>query len=225
MKHTPARSAVCLGLALATVALAAPAPPRGDRAFFAQAWQAQGLQPARSNLDLLYLRPATTNAAIAAPVQVAPVVQVEMRDNWQSANRALERARLRPAEVQGLKDMVGNIVGDELRQAFEGAQSRGAGQPLLQAKVLDLYLNAPEMQAPVASKTYTKSYGDMVLVAELRDGAGGPLLLGSWDHRPAREFATARYTTRVDNAIELRAAAHSWARRLRGEYDRLAAGG
>ena len=42
-------------------------------------------------------------------------------------------------------------------------------------------------EAPVASKTYTKSYGDMVLVAELRDGAGGPLLLGSWDHRPARE--------------------------------------
>jgi hypothetical protein len=225
MKHATLRSSIALALALATIVVAAATPPRGDRASFAQAWQAQGLQPAKSNLDLLYLRPAAAGGGSAAAVQVAPVVQVEMRDNWQSANRALERARLRPTEVQGLKDMVGSIVGDELRQAFAGARGRGAGQPVLEAKVLDLYLNAPEMQAPVASKTYTTSYGDMVLVAELRDGAGGPLLLGSWDHRPAREFPTARYTTRVDNAVELRAAARSWAKRLRGEYDRLAAGG
>jgi len=63
------------------------------------------------------------------------------------------------------------------------------------------------------------------LVLELRDGAGGPLLLGSWDHRPAREFVTARWTTRVDNEIEIRAAARGWARLLRREMDRLSTQG
>jgi len=216
---------LCLALGgAALLAAAADVPARGDRASFAAHWQAQGLQPvAKTSLDLLYLRPGLAKAASAAPVRVAPV-QVQMRENWQSANRALERARLRPVEVQTMKDEVGRIVGEELQQAFGDAHGALAGRPVLEARVLDLYLNAPEMQAAVHSKTYTQSYGDMVLVAELRDGDGGPLLLGSWDHRPAREWVTPRLTTRVDNAIELRAAAHAWAKRLRGEYDRLAAG-
>jgi hypothetical protein len=223
MERALLRTSTCLAFAFAAVlAAAGETPARGNRAAFAAAWQAQGLQPAKSNLDLLYLRPGLARGG-GAPVQVS-VVQVQMRENWQSANRALERARLRPVEVQGLQDEVGRIVGEELQQAFAGAHA-AAGRPVLEARVLDLYLNAPEMQVAVHSKTYTNSYGDMVLVAELRDGAGGPLLLGSWDHRPAREFPTARLTTRVENAIEVRAAAHAWAKRLRGEYDRLAAGG
>jgi hypothetical protein len=171
------------------------------------------------SFDLLYVRPEASVALHS--LQFAPV-EVEMREDWQRANRALERARLRPDETQKLKDEVGRIVADELHQAFEGAPVAG-GTPVLQARVLDLYLNAPDMQTAVASKTYTRSYGDMVLVAEVRDGPGGRLVLGAWDHRPAREFASARLTTRVDNAIELRAAAHGWAKLLRREFDRLAA--
>jgi hypothetical protein len=217
---------VLAGLVLATglvAAHASPAPTAGDRRSFSAAWQSQGLQPvAKSKLDLLYVRPGL--AAGAAPIEFAPV-QVSMRPGWQEANRSLERARLCPSEEQGLKDAVGRIVEDELHKAFSDALAPGGTQPVLHAQVLDLYLNAPEMQAAVHSKTYTKSFGDMVLVAELRDGAGGPLLLGSWDHRPAREWATARLTTRVENAIEIRAAAHGWATRLRQEFDRLHAGG
>src|SRR5690242_4082928 len=87
MKHGALGASLSLAIALATMAAAAPTPPRGDRASFAQAWQAQGLQPAKSNLDLLYLRPMAADGGSAAAVQVAPVVQVEMRDNWQRANR------------------------------------------------------------------------------------------------------------------------------------------
>ena len=218
----------CCALLIAGLVLAgtatADAPPSGGRAAFAADWQAQGLRPEKSDLDLLDLRPGGAGASVSE-VQLAPV-QVEMRDNWQSANRALERASLRQPEVQALKDQVAEIVADELRQAFAQAPVRSAAAaPVLQAKVLDLYLNAPEMQTAVHTRTYTQSYGDMVLVAELRDGSGGPLLLGSWDHRPAREFSTPRLTTRVENAIEVRAVARAWARRLRGEFDRLAAGG
>jgi hypothetical protein len=224
MENRSRRALSVFVLAAAVIAVqAAPVPAAGDRRVFEAGWQSQGLQPvAKSRLDLLYVRPGLE--AGTAPIEFAPV-QVSMRPGWQSANRALERARMRPSEEQGLKDAVGEIVEDELRKAFAGARAPGGRRPLLQAQVLDLYLNAPEMQAAVPSKTYTQSYGDMVLVAELRDGEGGPLLLGSWDHRPAREWATARLTTRVENAIEVRAAAHGWATRLRGEFDRLDAGG
>lgn len=219
------RLSLLLCLAIATGAAPAadvPRPARGDRAAFAADWQAQGLQAVDvKGLDLLYLRPGA--AGSAGPLQVAPV-EVELRENWQRANRSLERARLRPAEVQELKDQVAAIVADELRQAFGAppAGAIGASTPVLQVRVLDLYLNAPEMQAAVASKTYTNSFGDMVLVAELRAGPGGPLMLATWNHQPAREFVAPRLTTRVENSIEVRAAAHAWARLLRREFEKLA---
>jgi hypothetical protein len=217
---------ILLGLVLvaSTVAAADAPPARGDRAGFAADWQAQGLLPVETRgLDLLYLRPGATPGG--SVVQVAPV-EVELREGWQQANRALERARLRPGEVQQLKDEVAKIVGHEVREAFGAAPVASGGvAPVLQVRVLDLYLNAPEMQAAVASKTYTNAFGDMVLVAELRDGPEGPLLLASWDHRPAREHVTPRLTTRVENSIEVRAAARAWARQLRREIDRLGAGG
>ena len=124
-----------------------------------------------------------------------------------------------------MKDEVAAIVEDELRS--ELAQVRGiggAGAPVLEARVLDLYLNAPDLQTATATRVYTRSFGDMVLVAELRDQRGGRLLLGSWDHRPAREHPMLRQATRVDTAIEVRAAAHAWARKLRLELERLHAG-
>jgi hypothetical protein len=215
-KRSAVRLLLCLALA-AGAAGASDAPPPADREHFAADWSAQGLQPvATRSFDLLYARPGA--AAALQAVQLAPV-QVEMREDWQRANRSLERARLRPAETQRLKDEVARIVADELGDAFGNAA--GAGTPVLEARVVDLYLNAPEMQAAVASKTYTQAFGDMVFVAELRDGPGGRLLLASWDHRPAREFATPRQTTRVENAIEVRAAAHGWAKLLRREFDRL----
>jgi hypothetical protein len=166
----PPPFAVCLALA----AGAARRPPtrrrRGDREPSPRSGSAQGLQPvATRSLDLLYLRPGA--ARRRARVQIAPV-QVEMREDWQRANRSLERARLRPDETQRLKDEVAAIVADELR-SLRAAAGGGAGAPVLEARVVDLYLNAPEMQAAVASKTYTKAFGDMVLVAELRDGPGG----------------------------------------------------
>ena len=212
----------CLAAALLCAAWATtPAP--GSRQAYAADWAAQGLQPAKSRLDLLYLRPG--GPARAGSLQVAPV-EVQMRRDWQRADRTLEYTQLRPEEVQGLKDEVAAIVADELQQAFgTDAVAAPGGRPVLQARVVDLYLNAPDVTSAVRAKNYTSSWGDMVLVAELRDGPGGSLLLASWNHSPAREFATPRLTTRVENAIELRAAARGWARALRREIDRVGKGG
>src|SRR4249919_3059503 len=134
----------CLALAVGAAAAADTRPARGGRADFAADWQAQGLQPANTRgLDLLYLRPGAAGAASVA--RVAPV-EVELREGWQRANRGLERARLRPEEVQQLKDEVARGVGDEVREAFGPApMASGSGTPVLQVRVLDLYLNAPDL--------------------------------------------------------------------------------
>ena len=216
--HAPLRVLVCLAAACVACATAAAAPAPGSRQAFAADWQAQGLQPAKSSLDLLYLRPG--GEAGAGALQVAPV-EVRMRPDWQRAERTLEYARLPAEQVQQLKDEVADIVADELRKAFADAPLAAAGaSPVLQARVLDLYVNAPDVKSGVRVRSFTTAFGDMVLVAELRDAPDGKLLLASWDHRAARESATPRLTTRVENATEIRAAAHDWARLLRREMER-----
>jgi hypothetical protein len=210
-------------LLLCTLVAAASPSPRETRAQAAARWQSQGLQPLRTRgLDLLYVRPGLRLSTVA--VKVAPVA-VEMREDWQRASPELAHARVRPREVQRLKDEVALIVADELHRELAGVRAGAdAGAPVLEARVQDLYLNAPDLMLAPATRHYVRSFGDMVLVAELREGRGGPLLLGTWDHRPARDFPTLRLATRVENAIEVRAAARAWARQLRRELDRLAGG-
>ena len=210
-----------LAFFLALSATAVPAatgelPPGSDRAAFAAHWAAQGLRPVESRLDLFYVAGGGPTRGVRS-VEIAPV-RVTLREGWQRADRSLERARLRPEEEQALRDEVARIVAEDLEKEFSKF-AWGIYEPVLHAQVLDLYLNAPDMQTAVHGKTYTKSFGDMVLVAELRS-TNGRIVRASWDHRPAREFVTPRLTTRVDNAIEIRAAAHGWARLLANEFMR-----
>jgi hypothetical protein len=197
--------------------------PRGDRAAFAAEWQAQGLQP----VDAAAWTCCTCGRAPPAGRRA----RRSRRSRWSCARAgsAPTVGSNAPAcarrKCSSSRTRVATIVGDEVREAFGGPVGAGGAAPVLQVRVLDLYLNAPEMQAAVASKTYTNAFGDMVLVAELRAGPDGPLLLASWDHRPAREFVSPRLTTRVENVIEVRAAARAWARHLRREVERLGAGG
>jgi hypothetical protein len=212
--------AFCLALAASAAAAATDEPPpHGDREAFAARWEAKGLRPVDSRLDLFYAAGGGSTRGSRA-VTIAPV-QVSLHEHWQRANRSLERARLRPEEEQALRDEVAKIVAEELAKEF-GKYQWGIYEPVLHAYVLDLYLNAPDLQTAVHGKTYTTSFGDMVLVAELRS-TNGRIVRASWDHRPAREFAIARPTTRVDNAIEIRAAARGWAKLLAREFLRFPA--
>ena len=221
--RVPMLSLLLVAVTAASAPPVSPVPAGVRRAELVADWRGQGLQasPTR-NLDLVYVRPGARIRGDSV-LQLLPV-QVQLRADWQRANRELERMRVRPAEEQRLKDEVAVIVAEELRKQL-GELKAGGGTPVLQARVLDLYLNAPDIQTASNTRNYTRSFGDMVLVAELREAPGGSLLLGSWEHRPAREFSTLRLTTRVENAIEVRSAARAWARQLRRELDRLSAEG
>lgn len=218
---------VLLLVALVSTAWVASAavPARTDRQSYAGSWQEQGLQPVSgSRLDLLYVRAREGGPKHSADfIKLAPV-QVQLREDWQRADRALERARLRPAEEAELQDQVAAAVSEEVGKVFAQSPLMLGGDPVLQVRVVDLYLNAPEVQTAVQAKTYTTSFGDMVLVAELRDAQDDRLLAGSWDHRPARELTGLRLTTRVENSTELRAHVRRWAQVLRTDLGRAVAG-
>jgi hypothetical protein len=89
----------------------------------------------------------------------------------------------------------------------------------IRAEIRDLYINAPDLQRPGIRRTYTKSAGEMTLVAELRDGPSGALLARIIDRVRDPESAWLELTTRADNVAAARRAATHWARTLRAQLD------
>ena len=89
----------------------------------------------------------------------------------------------------------------------------------VRAEIRDLYINAPDVDRPAMIRTYTRSTGEMTLVAELRDSVSGSLIAKAVDRRVDPDSAWFEWTTRIDNAVSARRAAEKWARALRSQLD------
>lgn len=130
------------------------------------------------------------------------------------------------------KARIRDDLGRVLRRAFVAELEKGgyriadvAGDDVLRVKaeIRDLYLNAPDVPRASRTLTYTRSTGEMTLVAELRDSASGALIARVLDRYQDPEDAWFTWTTQIDNDRSAREAAESWARALKSQLDRARA--
>jgi|SRR5277367_2602425 len=91
---------------------------------------------------------------------------------------------------------------------------------LVRPKIIDLYVNAPDVMTPGRSRTYTMSAGRMTLVAELADSESGEVIARVLDRHEGRESGRMSWSSSVTNSAEADRAAGSWARILRGSLDK-----
>ncbi|HET9447729.1 MAG TPA: hypothetical protein VFO35_15795, partial [Steroidobacteraceae bacterium] len=89
--------------------------------------------------------------------------------------------------------------------------------------LVDVYVNAPDSQAPGRSRTYVMNAGRMTLVAELRDSETGALFARVLDAREARNNVAMTWSSRVANSAEARNAVAQWAKILRARLDAVRA--
>ena len=89
----------------------------------------------------------------------------------------------------------------------------------LDAAIVDLYINAPDVTGASPVQRYTLSVGEMTLQAELRDSPTGEVLARVLDRREGRDRGVFELTTSVDNAAAAREAARAWAAILRRQLD------
>jgi hypothetical protein len=211
------------------LALAAPAPastqtavPTTKREAAAQ-WSEDGLQKVNvSGLDLAYARPGATLSGYRK-VFVKPV-SVSFRRNWERDAARPTGTRVRAADSQKIRDELAQIVHDQvLRELSKGGYQivESAGDDVLELdlRVVELNLNAPDLPTADVIRTYTMSFGEMTLIADLRDSATGDTVMRILDRTVGRDYGVFRITTRVENTFELRNAAGEWARALRRELD------
>jgi hypothetical protein len=212
--------AILLAAALlsATSALAQTAPTTARNAN-AQ-WSEEGLEPINvRGLDVVFAKPGATLAGYER-IELTPI-SVEFRRNWErQAAGTGTRARVRPADVQRIRDRLSQLVEttvvEELAAGgFEMADGPGEDVLTVQMSIVNLNINAPDLPSSGNVRVYTTSVGEMTLVAELRDSSSGELIMRILDRRVGRDTLQPQFTTRVNNVSEARQAARAWAQALR----------
>ena len=206
----------------AAQANAAPAPPATDsprtRAEAAAAWSEDGLQRREvRGLDLVYVRPGADLSAYRR-IWLRPV-QISFQREWARAQERATGSRVRPRDLQRVRDDLSAVVRAEVARELDNAGYRlaeGPGEDVLEleVRVTELFLNAADLPGADMVRSYTMSFGHMTLVADLRDSVTGDPVMRILDRAIGRDYGALRITTRVENAREVGNAAQGWARVL-----------
>jgi len=209
--------AACLGSAFAAV----PAPTSQRQAD--AEWTGEGLERVEvRGLDRVFIRPGASLAAYSR-VQLEPI-SVAFRRDWGRSTAPGSRLRIREEDLQRIRQGLSELVHEQVR-----AELADGGYPLteepgedvlaVRLSIVNLHINAPDLNTPNRVRSYTTSVGEMTLVAELRDSVSGELLARILDRSVGRDFVHMRVVTRVDNVSEARTIARAWARALRNALD------
>ncbi len=176
-------------------------------------------------LDEVHLRPEADLGRYRS-ILLDPV-QVQVRDDWLKSMNYQSRhpaRRLGEDDARRIADETADSLRDILAEAFHVRGYRivaapEAGVLRLSAKVVDLYVNAPDRLSPWGTKTFTRDAGQATLLLEVRDAASGRLL-GRILHRGKAE-QTSRFAlaTNVSNRFWFDALFGRWAANCVAEFE------
>jgi hypothetical protein len=186
-----------------------------------------GLQRTKvKGIDAAYVRPGV-DLAQYGKVMLDPVV-VAFDKNWKP-ERTGSRTALSPEDRERIKSDLSKLAWDAIKDTLGKKNRQSDGYAVVAAPgpdvmrlstaLVDVYVNAPDVQAPGRSRTYVVNAGRMTLVAELRDSETGALFARVLDQREARGNVGLTWSSSVQNSAEARNAVTSWANILRARLD------
>lgn len=214
---------VCAAFLVSSLALA-PAAIAQKKNALEEAMGYDGLKKAEvKGIDLVFTRPGATLANYKR-IKIDPV-DVSFHPNW-DPTRTGSRLKLSTEERESIRTGVGKIVQEELAKGLEAkgtykVVNEAAPDVLgVKAKILNLYVNAPDTQTAGRSRTYTISAGQMTLFMELVDSETGAVLARVVDRVEGRDTGRLELSNTLFNAGEARDIAAKWARSLRNGLDK-----
>jgi hypothetical protein len=176
-----------------------------------------GLEPVDiKGIDIAYVRPEANFAAYTR--LLLDPIEVSFAQGWQPlrpgssfAASEDELESLRRDTAMSLQDAFTRYMDRDRR--YPVVDAPGPGVLRIRARIVDLMLNAPDIESGSRSERYARSFGEATLVAELIDAESGALVGRLIDRYVGPEDLLRRYT-RVDNDLALRRAMTSWAESL-----------
>ena len=115
-------------------------------------------------------------------------------------------ARIRPEDARRIADETtpnaGTIVADAFKaRGYEIATAPGADVLRLTPRVTELYVNAPDLYPPGATRSFAREAGEATLVLEARDAVNGTLLAVIIDHSTTQDTLRVTQATNVSNTF------------------------
>lgn len=175
-------------------------------------------------VGLVYVRPNVHfppyNNVILDPVQV------EFSKDWDPNPSNSAVRRLDAQDLAKIKDSLGTLVRDGFAQELSKGGYKIVDAPAddtirVTAAIINLYINAPDVQTAGRSRTYTTDAGSMTLLMEVRDAPSGQLLARVVDPRHADTGSTLQWTNSVTNRADAERLIRQWADKFRAALDRL----
>jgi hypothetical protein len=174
-------------------------------------------------VDMAYARPGASLVSYSR-VMLDPI-DVAFHKDWKPT-RSGSNIKVSAQERENIATGVAKVVYEEFVKqlqtdnGYQVVTEPGPDVLRVKAKIVDLYVNAPDTASAGRSRSYTVSAGEMTIFAELYDAQTGELLARVADRRVARGTGRLTLTNSVVNADEARSAAVSWARILRVALDK-----
>jgi len=156
--------------------------------------------------------------------------QVAFKKNWKrdfNRNQAVLSSRIHDKDVIRIKSSVATLFDEVFKEEFAKAgdnplvDKEGAGTLIMKPSIIDLDINAPDVQSASRSKTYASEAGKATLYLELFDGVSGEILARIIDSEIVGDNSYTRWANRVTNAADAKRTIRKWAKKLREEYDRV----
>jgi hypothetical protein len=188
-----------------------------------EAMSYDGLQKINvKGIDMAYALPGASLSGYTK-VKIQPV-GVRFHKSWKPTVPGATRG-LSSSEQQRIRDNVADAVYDafvdELKKGgYSVVAEPGPDVLRVQAAIINLYVTAPDVMTSGHSSVYTVSAGQMTLLAELADSDTGEIIVRVLDHYQSGTTGHFQLSSGVSNTAEVRNAASSWARILRGELDK-----
>jgi hypothetical protein len=192
-------------------------------------WSQAGLQRVdMRGMDVAYVRPGA-NLAQYRSVLLRPV-SISFQRNWERSIADSSGSRIPARDLQHVVDDLSTAVHAQVARELERggytlADAPGPDVLEIDLRVTELFLNAPDLPSAAQTRSYTQNFGEMNLVADLRDSQSGEVLMSVLDRNLGRDFNQFRRTTRVENAHEVGLAAQSWAGVVRRQLELARASG
>jgi len=156
--------------------------------------------------------------------------QVAFKKNWKrdfNRNQATLSSRINDEDVLRIKASVANLFDEVFKEEFGKVgddpivEKAGANTLILKPSIIDLDINAPDVQTAARTKTYVNEAGRATLFLELFDGVSGEILARIIDTEIIGDNSHTRWANRVTNTADAKRTIRKWAKKLRTKYDQV----
>ena len=188
----------------------------------------EGMQLKKATRSTIAYKKEGINFADYNKVEISPSV-VAFKKNWQRDYNRSERSlsqRVSDKDVLRIKADVAKLFDETFKAEFSKstdfsiASSSGVKTLLIKPSVINLDVNAPDLQSAAFTKKYVAETGEATLFLEIYDSVSGEILARVIDNETVGDNGFVQWATKVSNRADAKRTIRKWAKALRTNFDK-----